>query len=147
MLSFRLLILIVLASLAVATPNARACVCVEQGDVKDQYQAAKAVFVGRVIALQIEPVKFDGGESENTVATFKIVRRWKGPTKSTIRVLTCGTQHGWCSCGVDFRLGASYLVVATGGRLATGSCDLTTDADSAVELEKQFDDLKTRFGN
>jgi hypothetical protein len=97
--------------------------------------------IGRIIALEIDTHVVEGAVIDHMIATFQVTRRWKGP-KKLVRVGTCGTQQEICTCGVDFKLGASYLVVAQGTPLRTSSCDLTTEAQDADTLIRQFDQLK-----
>jgi hypothetical protein len=61
------------------------------------------------------------------IATFRVERRWKGAPGKVVRVRTCGTQTSVCTCGTDFRLGASLVVFAVGNPLSTGSCQRTTE--------------------
>ena len=107
--------------LAPAAP-APACVCYESHGLKADFADAAAVFAGQVVALQIAP---DAAGGEQTIATFRVERRWKGPKDAEIRVRTCGTQEMICTCGNDFPLGAHFVVFALGTPLSTSSCQRT----------------------
>jgi hypothetical protein len=118
-----------------------ACVCAETGSLAEELQASAAVFVGRVLALTIDTVTVEGMAIERTRATLKVEQHWKGAQRPTVDVWTCGDQVVACTCGVDFRLGARYLVFASGKPLGTGSCSRTREADAAEELITQLDTL------
>jgi hypothetical protein len=121
---------------------ASACVCVDGGPLAEQYRSADAVFIGRIIALEIETVRVEGQEIHHMVATFRVERRWKGPKKSKLRVGTCGTQTENCTCGINFQLGGSYVVFAKGKPLKTGSCQPTDGVESATETIQELEALK-----
>ena len=126
-----------------------ACPCTETGTVRDELKSSRAVFLGRVIALAIETVALENSTAERMRATFKVERRWKSATRSTIEVWTCGDQTAVCTCGLDFKLGERYVVFASGQPLGTGSCDRTRVASAAeaiiAELEKLSPAAKGRI--
>jgi uncharacterized phage protein gp47/JayE len=101
------------------------------GTLADEYRRSSAVFVGRIVSLEISTMVVEGHAVENMVATFEVERRWKGPSARRLRVQTCGTQMLVCTCGVDFQLGQRYVVFAEGKLLQTNSCNRTTVADAA----------------
>ena len=105
---------------------ASACLCAEQGSLADEYRQSRAVFVGRIVSIELATTSLNGDRAENMIATFEIERRWKGPAVRRLRVQTCGTQMMICTCGADFQLGQRYVVFANGKRLETGSCSRTT---------------------
>ena len=139
--TWRALAVAVLAAF-VEVSQARACACIDRGTERDQFDSACAVFVGKVVRLEVERVESGDGALEHTVATFEVKRSWKGLQAERIRVRTCGTQAVICSCSVGFLLGAEYLVVAYEEPLVTSSCDLTVEIESAGELIKKFDSFK-----
>ncbi len=130
-----------------------ACVCSEGGTLREDFQAAEAVFAGRVVGLTLEAVdRGDGKKEEVMVASLQVLRRWKGPSSELIKVATCGDQEFICTCGTDFTLGSHFLVFAVGSPLFTGSCQRTrgfsrvpTDPDlqwlGVEDLIRDLDDL------
>jgi len=122
----RLFLLCIFALLCAARP-ASACVCADLGSLSDEYHHSSAVFVGRIVSLEISSQVINGEKFENTIATFNVERRWKGPTVRRLRVQTCGTQALVCTCGFNFQLGQRYVVFADGRPLQTSSCNRTTD--------------------
>jgi hypothetical protein len=139
MRALRLFLTTTLAVLIAA--DAFPCVCPESGDISAAYRQAAAVFVGRVISLEVAPSAAREPGEDDMVATLQVERRWKGPRTSTLRVRTCGTQATVCTCGVDFQLGARYVVFASGKRLETTSCDLTRLALAADDLIREVEML------
>lgn len=100
-----------------------ACVCADMGSLADEYHHSSAVFVGRIVSLEISSKVIDGDTIENMIATFDVERRWKGPSVRRLRVQTCGTQALVCTCGFNFQLGERYVVFAEGKPLKTSSCN------------------------
>lgn len=100
-----------------------ACVCADLGSLADEYHHSNAVFVGRIVSLEISSKVIDGETIENMTATFDVERRWKGPSVRRLRVQTCGTQAMACTCGFNFQLGVRYVVFAEGKPLKTSSCN------------------------
>ena len=131
----------IIAILFAARPAA-ACVCADLGTVADEYRQSRAVFIGRIVSLEISTKVVKGNRIEDMIATFDVERRWKGPSVRRLRVQTCGTQTQLCTCGADFQLGQRYVVFAEGKALQTSSCNRTTAADIAGEdLMKGLDAL------
>ena len=118
------------------------CVCADVGGVAEQYKSADAVFIGRIIVLEIETVKVEAEEIHHMAATFTVDRRWKGPRKTKVRVSTCGTQTEICTCAVNFQLGGSYVVFAKGKPLKTSSCSPTDSVESATETIRELNTLR-----
>lgn len=109
--------------------NARpvaACPCSDLGSIADEYHHSRAVFVGRIVSIEISSKIIEGERVENMIATFVVERRWKGPSMRRLRVQTCGTQTLVCTCGADFQLGQRYVVFADGKLLQTSSCNRNT---------------------
>jgi hypothetical protein len=122
-----------------------ACTCADSGSLNDEYHHSSAVFVGRIVSLEISSKVIGGVTIENMIAIFDVQRRWKGPSVRRLRVQTCGTQTLVCTCGVDFQLGQRYVVFAEGKPLQTSSCNRTHIAETAGEdLLKGLDALARR---
>lgn len=102
-----------------------ACVCLEPRGLLEAYHEARAVFAGRVIALHVVGRRDADRLDDEMVATFAVERRWKGPMTAQIRVRTCGTQELLCTCGIDFSLGARFVVFAVGEPSSTSRCERT----------------------
>lgn len=120
---FRRLCLICIVAIVFAAGSASACVCADLGSLADEYHRSSAVFIGRIVSLEITAKVIEGVRVENMIATFDVERRWKGPTMRRLRVQTCGTQTMVCTCGFDFQLGQRYVVFADGKPLKTSSCN------------------------
>jgi hypothetical protein len=118
----RLFLLCIFVILCAGRP-AHACTCADLGSLRDEYHHSSAVFVGRIVSLEISSKVINGERFENMTATFDVERRWKGPTVRRLRVQTCGTQAQVCTCGFNFQLGQRYVVFADGKSLQTSSCN------------------------
>lgn len=112
----------IFAILYVARPVG-ACTCPDLGSLANEYRHSSAVFVGRIVSLEISVKVIDGEKIDNMIATFDVERRWKGPAIRHLRVQTCGTQALACTCGFNFQLGERYVVFAEGKPLTTSSCN------------------------
>ena len=114
-----------LVLLAVGLPGrAAACVCFESEGLRADFGEARAVFAGRVVALQVVSNRA-GDPMGDMVATLELKRHWKGPKKKLLQVRTCGTQTAICTCGTHFELGAHYIVFGVGTPLGTSGCQRT----------------------
>ena len=111
------------AAILFAARPASACTCADLGSLADEYHHSSAVFIGRIVSIEISSKIIKGEKIENMIATFAVERRWKGPTMRRLRVRTCGTQTMVCTCGFDFQLGQRYVVFADGKPLETSSCN------------------------
>lgn len=100
-----------------------ACTCAEFGSLANEYHHSRAVFVGRIVSIEISSKVIKGETIENMIATFVVERRWKGPSVRRLRVQTCGTQALVCTCGFDFELGERYVIFADGKPLNTSDCN------------------------
>ena len=122
-----------------------ACACADLGSIADEYHKSSAVFIGRIVAIEISTRVYKGDKIEKMVATFEVEQRWKGPSLRRLRVLTCGTQTFVCPCGADLELGQRYVVFAEGKMLETSSCNRTTIANPAGDdLLKDLDAIAKR---
>ena len=115
----------ILATIWIARPVA-ACTCSDLGSVAEEYRQSSAVFVGRIVSMEVSSKIIKGERVESMIATFVVERRWKGSSFRRLRVQTCGTQTMVCTCGADFRLGQRYVVFAGGKPLQTSSCNRNT---------------------
>ena len=129
-----LIILCIVATMCTAKPVA-ACVCTDLGSLADEYRDSSAVFIGRIVSIELDSKVVDGEKFEGMVATFVVERRWKGPTVRRLRVSTCGTQSYFCTCGFDFQVGGRYVIFAHGKRLATSSCNRNTELPDLPKVE------------
>lgn len=97
------------------------CRCVTMREFSQTLDQNDQIFVGKVISeLTVsDTVKFQ----------FDVIKKWKGKmnTQSTV---TIGTSTG--SCGVDFEIGATYVVYAKKG--------YTNICRRNKKLEETFDD-------
>jgi hypothetical protein len=124
--------LVAICTLACAlgfTQTTRACMC-GFSSVESAFAGADVVFVGKVI--KITPVKeatvglvvkesgtlellktprWEKSVHKARSVTIEVVEGLKGVTTKTINVLT-SIYDGGATCGVNFRLGESYLVYA-----------------------------------
>jgi len=118
---------VVVAALVVLSGarSAEACVCADDGPVRMQLENAEIVVAGRVTELAIETRLVDDEPVESMVATLRVSRRWKGPETATVKVSTCGDQVLICTCGVDFELGGTFLIVASKEWPQATSCGLS----------------------
>ncbi|HSE23819.1 MAG TPA: hypothetical protein VLB68_19270 [Pyrinomonadaceae bacterium] len=115
----------ILVTMWIARPVV-ACTCSDLGSIADEYRQSSAVFVGRIISIEVSSTIIKGERVENMIATFFVERRWKGSSVRRLRVQTCGTQTFVCTCGADFQLGQRYVVFAGGKPLQTSSCNRNT---------------------
>ena len=116
-----------LVALTCLARDAGACICTESAGLAADFGEASAVFAGEIVALELVEKTVEDTVVQDMVATFRVVRRWKGPSGDRIRVKTCGTQASLCTCGAAFALGKRFVVFASGKPLETSSCDRTTD--------------------
>lgn len=119
----------VLAFVVGFTQTVQACLC-GISSVESAFAGSEVVFVGKVV--KITPVKeatigllmkesgtlellktprWEKSVYKARSVTFEVVEAFKGVTTQTIDVLT-SVYDGGATCGVNFRLGESYLVYA-----------------------------------
>jgi len=95
----------------------RACSCIRPPLTVDNILTRDIVFAG--IAVQLNEYKY------KNVFLFKVKRVWKGTPRKMIMVAT--DRYGG-ACGMPFKIGEKYLVVAKDGqtfRYTASSCGLT----------------------
>lgn len=120
-------LLSILAFTLFAYDSAFACSCIGPADAKEGLVQAKAVFSGKVIAV------------DDANFTFKIERIWKGVTENKVVVRD---YHAGTSCAFNFKLGEQYVVFATrtdyeGKTILIGEvCNWTSRLAEAKEILK-----------
>lgn len=107
-----------LAVVAVSAGAAWACSCVRFQSAAEQYAKAPLVFVGRADGREV--LHRDGGAPSG--ATRFIVQKTLKGERQRVRRIVHGENDGMC--GISFRRGQTYLVIAyrNGGRWHTNSC-------------------------
>jgi hypothetical protein len=118
-----------------------ACTCSPTPVPEVAFAEAKAVFLGRVVRMEI--VRDESGSGfERLECAFECVEVFKGTSfmasSGAHRVATVQTGRGGGDCGVEFALDQLYLVYAYGdAHLATDICTRTRPfrAVEAEELE------------
>ncbi len=139
----RFVILSALALVALLPVAASACSCASLPDPETALDQASAVFVGRVIALELVPAEgVDPQMSfvpEDLIATFVVSSMWKYPgdtpmSEDSMRI-SVRTAFTCCACGYLFTLGDTYLVYANGenDQLRTSICTRTALYDETGE--------------
>jgi hypothetical protein len=132
------------------TQTARACTC-GFSSVEGAFAGADVVFVGKVVRITpvkeatvgllvkesgtLELLKTPGWEKSVHKArsvTIEVVEGFKGVTTKTINVLTSIYDRG-ATCGVNFRLGESYLVYAHKRRSSLSDDELKLPKESWTE--------------
>lgn len=108
---------------AVAAPSALACKCIPPSAAT--VKGADVVFTGTVTARS-DPAAGQPSQGSIDPITFTLAveKELKGDVDATAQVVT---PRQSASCGVDFQIGARFLVVAhrDGSALRTGLCDGT----------------------
>lgn len=118
--------------LAFLPSPADACSCTEPPPPAEAAAEADAVFVGRVIGMELRPSQASESlpEEEVAVVTLQVQEEWTATGESTLVVETSWTC---CFCGFPFHLGQSYLVYArrSDDRLVTSQCSRTAKVSEA----------------
>ncbi len=118
------IIVFTVAIVPVATPgNVSACSCAEFISPPTAFEKATAVFTGMVISLQ-GPTGRVISSADPVMVVIQVDTVWKGPQENTLVVTTALSS---ASCGVEFKIGSSYLIYAHGSedRLEVGLCEGT----------------------
>lgn len=107
------------------TPTSYACDCNPPDSPHVALQSSDAVFIGRVISLQL-----DSGNYRYRV-TFRVSGYWKGVTEPIITILTPSQES---ECGFSFLADSNYLVYAYSylDSLFTGICSRTVILSGAA---------------
>ncbi len=112
-----------LGALGAVPSTASACSCAPR-TTRQFHDSAVAVLEGRVTAV----LPNDQGGS---VGTLSVLRTWKGTLSTSIQVATA--PHSGL-CGVDFRVGSSYILFldSSSGQYTSSSCNGSRESDPAV---------------
>ncbi len=125
--------LLFLALLACSNQSAWACSCDSPPAPKEALEKADAVFLGSVERLEVQR-KF------GRLATFRVMKVWKGPQQPSISVFTEGNGT---ACGFDFEVGnPAYLVYAYKDVGKQGGYSTNTCTRTRTEFDAEKDDLK-----
>ena len=125
----RLLPMICALSLLTLPQSALACLC-GSIDAEGAFLTASVVFVGKVVKIDhtkeasvgllmkesgtLEVLKVPRWEKTDhraRVVTLEVIEPFKGISQKTVQILTAVYDDG-ATCGVNFRMGESYLVYA-----------------------------------
>jgi hypothetical protein len=102
---------------------------------------AKAVFEGRLVSQRTELRRLgaeegatDGPELPVNIATFEVLRVWKGDGIALGSSVTIETAGDSAACGRDYSTASEWIVYAydQDGRLADGLCTRTGPSDAAA---------------
>ena len=131
----RLLVILVTIGLV----RAGACTCVPGPSAEEAFREAKAVFIGRVVKLEILPSRRFMGD-DGIECVLEVFEAFKGEALAAgpkeRRVFVVRTGNGGGDCGFPFTLGALYLVYASGdGVLETDICTRTKESRKAEGTE------------
>ena len=125
--------------LAASRASAWACSCVPPLSPQEELEQADAVFFGAVDRLEVQRDSHAPLTQlpEDKLATFSVVRVWKGLQQPSISV---ATALGRTACGVDFQVGQFYLVYAYTGVSGqegyhTTSCTRTSAWGDAEQVD------------
>jgi hypothetical protein len=108
-----------LLSLALLAPTAFACSCIEL-TAKENFEAADAVLIGKVIRLEVTKEH----QGVNTIeATVRVIEVRKGKVVAGQEV-TFVTDDGCCYCSYGYEIAGTYLLYAYPAetRWSTSTC-------------------------
>ncbi|WP_232695906.1 hypothetical protein [Brevibacillus daliensis] len=140
-----MIVIFVAMSLFVVTPSTSyACSCVSLTPT-EKFEKADSVFVGTAKDIKNKQGSFFPANhpmSDSDANVFVVEKSWKGNPPSQLIVYDNGHEE---SCGVDFKIGNSYLVYAKTDTekkdiLLTSFCDGTIEASKATEVLAQLGD-------
>ncbi|NOU65299.1 hypothetical protein GC096_14760 [Paenibacillus sp. LMG 31461] len=133
-------VVFILISMGLVLPSkSYACSCAMQPDPIKAVEQSKAVFSGKVLAIEPKVLDINGILDHKIAVHFAVEKSWKGMNQTQAIVLT---NLGEPSCGYTFGLGETYLVFAYDydykeNMLQTSSCSLTKKlTDATSELSK-----------
>jgi hypothetical protein len=106
----------------------RSCSCsrTARGDTPVAITDYDAVFEGEPVQMRADQA--DSGDGTRSVSglwvRFRVFKAWRGPEEAFVWIHTGNLGGG---CGIDFRLGERYIVLARveEDRLSTGICQPT----------------------
>lgn len=131
---------IMLSCMSLVLPSkSYACSCALQTDPIKAVEQSKAVFSGKVLAIEPKVLDINGILDHKIAVHFDVEKSWKGMNQTQVIVLT---NLGESSCGYTFGRGETYLVFAYDydfkeNMLQTGICSLTKKlTDATSELSK-----------
>ena len=109
----------------------RACSCITPSQPKESLEKSTAVFVGKVMDINI-PSGFFMSSGDKTKVEFEISKFWKGPSYKNIALTTA---RDGASCGYSFKKGEEYIVYAYDdeNKLNTDLCTRTKLISNARE--------------
>jgi hypothetical protein len=123
---------VVLSLAALDARPAEACSCAQAGSMEEEFQRSGAVFSGKVSEVGGLTPERDGITTRVrpylAPVTFDVNAAWKGVSGDTAVVYGQGPG---ASCGLNFELGETYLVFASGAEtgkespLQTNFCSAT----------------------
>src|SRR5690606_6032663 len=101
----------------------RACSCIAPPPPKVAAEQASRVFEGEVTGIE----RGEGG----VVATFHVLRGWKGVSEQEVEVRTADSS---AACGLGFAEGQRWLLYAyeDGGQTHAGLCSRSTQSANAA---------------
>jgi hypothetical protein len=136
-MSRKLLPIVVVAALILMSGNALACSCVGRpGTVAEEYLWADTVFLGTVQSVAL-PAGWN-----NLLVEIQVERSWKAYPAPVVLVVT-GLSSA--ECGVEFRVGDSWVVFGTDTVYEgvtgyfTHICTLTTPEEFAGAIMAELD--------
>lgn len=135
-------LLLSMLAILILAPVTSACDCFYYPEHRIAFKEAKAVFIGRVIKIEMSTNKPTGLDSVDEAITFKVEKSWKGATHSQVNAWI-DAFHSLCSQW-RFQEGQEYLVYASedrGNLIVNGYCSRTRPLneerpDSLKELKE-----------
>jgi hypothetical protein len=112
--------------------NAPSTRCFKPRTVTEELEKSDAVFTGKVIAEEYQPVKSTSEGGEVLTVKLAVERWWKGEVKKEVTLYTQTIRYpngrtSFMSEDFRFQVGMRYLVYASGtsGELRTNGCRRT----------------------
>lgn len=120
-------------ALSLGSIDVSGCTCITPGPPSDVFEQASAVFVGKVIEIELMDANKIRGPFAGKLVRFSVERAFKGVEEDQVQILTARSE---ASCGYPFEEGKIYLVYANKGedeRLRTSICSRTQPPSRAHE--------------
>jgi len=121
-------------ALCLSSTDVSGCSCITPGPPSEAFEQATAVFVGKVIEIELMDAKNKiRGPFAGKLVQFSVERAFKGVEEHQVQILTARSE---ASCGYPFEEGKIYLVYANKGedeRLRTSICSRTQPLSRAHE--------------